>query len=125
MPLYALVRLADDAVVETRDFADPPPDVTRKGIRWLPMEVTDPACDPATQVKSGPVETVGKDRVTRVWTVRDMTAAELDAAKDAAVDGVDAVALRLLMSHENRIRALEGKQAIAAPQFKTALKALL
>jgi hypothetical protein len=125
MSLYALVSLADKVVVDTRDFADVPPDVTRKGIEWLPVEVTDPACDPATQVKSGPVETVGNEGVTRVWTVREMTAAEIDAAKDAAVAGFDAVALRVLMNHENRIRALEGKQAITAPQFRTALKALL
>jgi hypothetical protein len=125
MSLYALVRLADNAVVDTRDFADAPPDVSRKGIEWLPVEVTDPAYDLATQVKSGPVETVGKGAVTRVWTVREMTTAELDGEKVAAVDGFDAVALRVLMNHENRIRALEGKQAIQAQQFRTALKALL
>jgi hypothetical protein len=125
MPLYALVRLADKAVIDTRDFADAPPDVTRKGIEWLPVEVTDPACDPATQVRSGPVETVGEDAVTRVWTVRDMTAEELDIARGNVVDALDMLALKILFSHENRIRALEGKAAITAAQFKTALKALL
>jgi hypothetical protein len=125
MPLYALVRLADKAIIDTRDFADAPPDVARKGIEWLPVEVTDPACDPATQVKSGPVETVGEDAVTRVWTVRDMTAEELDAEKGVQVDAVDIVVGKVLFNHENRIRALEGKQAVTAAQFKAALKALL
>jgi hypothetical protein len=125
MPLYALVRLADKAIIDTRDFADAPPDVARKGIEWLPVEVTDPACDPATQVKSGPVETVGEGAVTRVWTVRDMTAEELDAEKGVQVDAVDIVVGKVLFNHENRIRALEGKQAVTAAQFKAALKALL
>lgn len=35
------------------------------------------------------------------------------------------IAAKVLLSHENRIRALEGKQAINANQFKTAIKALL
>ena len=52
MPLYALVRLADKAIVDTRDFADAPPDIARKGASWLPLLVTDPSFDPATQVKS-------------------------------------------------------------------------
>jgi len=35
------------------------------------------------------------------------------------------IAAKVLLSHENRIRVLEGKQALNANQFKTAIKALL
>jgi len=35
------------------------------------------------------------------------------------------IVAKVLLSHENRIRVLEGKQAINANQFKTAVKALL
>lgn len=48
-----------------------------------------------------------------------------DALKGAQVDRVDAVQLRIAFNHENRIRALESKQAVTLAQFKTAVKALL
>lgn len=35
------------------------------------------------------------------------------------------IAAKVLLSHENRLRALEGKQALNAAGFKTAIKALL
>jgi hypothetical protein len=89
------------------------------------LAVTDPAFDPATQVRSGPVDTVGKDSVSRAWTVRAMTADELDAVKGVQVDAIDLVVGKVLLNHENRIRALEGKQAATAAQFRAALKALL
>lgn len=125
MTTYVQVRLADNAMGEQREFADVPPDMSRKGFVWLPLAITDPAFDAATQVRSGPVDTVGKDQVTRVWTVRVKTADELDADKSATVDAIDMLAFKVLFNHENRIRALESKQAVTAAQFKTALKALL
>ena len=125
MSTYALVQLSDSAVLDTRDFAGIPPDVTRKGIQWLPLVVTDSAFDPATQVRTGPVDTVGKDAVNRVWTVRAKSAGELDADKGASVDAMDAVAFKVLLNHENRLRALEGKRTATAAQFKAALKAFL
>jgi hypothetical protein len=125
MAIYALVRLADEAVVDRRDFAEPPPDLSRKGVRWLPLVVTDPPFDAATEVRTGPAASVLPDRVTETWTVRAMTADELDARKDIAVDAFDALTLRIAFNHENRIRALEGKQAATVAQFRSALKALL
>lgn len=125
MSIYVQVRLADNAIGEKRDFASAPPDMTRKGFVWLPLVVTDPAFDPSTQVRTGPVETVGQGSVSRVWTVRDMTSDELDALKGATVDAMDMLAFKVLFNHENRIRALENKPAVTAAQFKTALKALI
>lgn len=50
--------------------------------RIVPIEITDPPFDPATQIRSDrPVVTVEVDRVTEVYSVRDKTQAEFDAEK--------------------------------------------
>lgn len=123
MTEYALVG-PGGAIKTTATNVDPTV-ATRAGWKWLPVEVTSPACDPATQVSEGPVVTVLTDKVTRVWTVRDKTAAELDADKDSVISAFDVLAFKVLFNHENRVRALEGKAAVTAAQFRTALKALL
>lgn len=41
------------------------------------------------------------------------------------IDAWDVVSFKISFNHENRIRALEGKSAITAAQFKTAVKGLL
>ena len=120
---YALV--VEGSILEWRDFADTPPDLARKGVAWLPVEITDPPFDPATQVRSGPVTTVEADRVSRVWTVRAKTAAEIDADKTLQIDGLDVAVFRALCNHENRIRALETKAAMTIAQCKTAFKSLI
>lgn len=56
------------------------------------------------------------------------TEAEIEAAvipTPNPVDAVDIVLLKIAFNHENRIRALEGKQAVSLAQFKVAVKALL
>lgn len=123
MTEYALVD-PNNAVNRTATNVDPTVQ-TRSGWRWLPVEVTNPSFDPTTQVSEGPVITVLADKVTRVWTVRAKTAAELDADKDAVLTAYDMLSFKVLFNHENRVRTLEGKAAITAAQFKAALKALL
>lgn len=57
--------------------------------RWLPVEVTDPAFDPVTQVRTGPVLTVLSTKVKEVYTVRSKTAGERNGmidAKDAEIE---------------------------------------
>lgn len=124
MSEYALIEIATNTIREYRDFAEAPPDVTRKGVRWLPVAVTDPA-QTATQVKEGPVITVEAKQVTRVWTVREKTSGEIDADKEAYLNSIDMLGFQIDFDHENRIRALEGKQTITAAQFRAALKARL
>jgi hypothetical protein len=41
-----------------------------------------------------------------------------------AVDSMDVVEFKVLFNHENRIRALEGKVAVTAAQFKTGIRNL-
>jgi hypothetical protein len=47
----------------------------------LPLEITEPACDPISEVKEGPVDTVFADKVTHVFTVRAKDAGEIAAMK--------------------------------------------
>lgn len=122
MAEYALV--GPQGQISTTSMAVDPTVSTRAGWRWLPVEVTDPLFDPATQIKEGPVLTVFADKVTRVWTVRAKTAPELDADKDSMVSAMDMLAFKVLLNHENRIRALESKATVTAAQFRATLKAM-
>lgn len=121
MAEFALLD-AGNAVIGFENHAVQPPNPAGKGWRWLPVEVTDPAFDPATQVRSGPVVAVLIDKVTRVWTVRAKTAPELDADKTAAVDEIPEPVLKALLSHENRLRNTLGQGLVTEPQLKTDLK---
>lgn len=97
----------------------------REGWRWVTVTIVKPAFDEATQVLEGPADSLGKGGLTRTWTVRAKTAQELDAEKDGRVSAIDALTLAVAFDHENRLRALEGKTAITAAQFRAALKARL
>ena len=123
MPEYALV--GPNSEIRVTSTSVDPTVATRPGWKWLPVEVTDPPYDPSSQVKEGPVLSVLADRVTRIFTVRAKTAGEIDADKDGVVSAMDMLVFKVLFSHENRVRALEGKAAITAPQFRAALKAMI
>lgn len=79
----------------------------------------------ATEVKEGPSEVQGISEVTATWTVRNKTQPELDqdvadqeARKDAvATAEFDSTRGRLLFNQENRIRVLEGRQAVSAADY--------
>lgn len=60
------------------------------------------------------------------YQIRPVAAGVLDGYKDSQATKltIDIVA-KVLFNHENRIRALEAKASVTAPQFKTALKALM
>lgn len=124
-------RVVAGNVVELRQFAAPPPNMSRKGFVWLPVEVTDPPFNPTTQLRSGPVVTVEVDKVTRVWTVVDMTSQELDDRKQEQVDQrlvvtpMDKALLTLIFNMLNDVRVLKGQGTITLAQFKNALKGLM
>lgn len=121
---YALV---DDAGNINRFATNVDPKAaTRHPWRWLPCpEVPSPAYDPAKQVLSGPTYTVGANDVVQSWALRDKTELEFEADRGVHVDALDAAVLKVVFSHENRIRALEGAKAVTMQQFKTSLKGLL
>jgi hypothetical protein len=57
--------------------------------------------------------------------IRPVVANVLDGYKLETVDRVDVMQFKILFNHENRIRALEGRGAVTAQQFKSAVAALL
>jgi hypothetical protein len=59
-------------------------------------------------------------------SIRPVHAGVLDAYKDKqATDITIKVAAKVLFNHENRIRALEGKNLVTPAQMKTAVKDLM
>jgi hypothetical protein len=60
------------------------------------------------------------------YSIRPINASVLDAYKDTQASKLSAKdAIKVIFNHENRIRALEGKQAITANQLKQAIKDLM
>lgn len=95
------------------------------------VEETDDASTGPNVVIGPWVETVEAARLLRARTIRDKTAAEIDAEDVSRVDrafnatGVDRGLARLLFDHENRLCALEGGPSVTAARFKAALKGLI
>lgn len=122
MTTYALVS-PENIVARFATDIDPSTG-TKPGWRWLPVEDTVPVAD-ASQVLEGPIITIDEKRVTRVWSVRDKTAEEIAAEKDQRIERSEpAIVLAVLLDHENRVRALEGKAAVTLAQFKRALRSV-
>jgi hypothetical protein len=127
MTLYAKLT-PDLQVLEVSEWGFEPPDFMRTGTPnnyWVPYISVDPAFNPDTQVRTGPVREILADKVTDTWTVRAKTAQELDLDKENKLSGIDFLQFELGFDHENRIRTLEGKAAITKVQFRNALKARL
>lgn len=99
---------------------------TRAGYRWLPLEDTKPQTTPAAPVLEGPVITVLADKVTRVWTIRARTPAEVDAWKDSLIGNIASPTNKMIFNLLNRVRALEGNPTpLTVPQFVAVYRALL
>jgi hypothetical protein len=110
-----------------REFDEKPVLVGKPWRSFYSVETVMPDYSPATHLRSGPVvEEDHQAEIRRyVWSVRDKTAEEADAEKNAKAAAVDTLIFRVLFNHENRIRTLEAKQPITAEQFRNALKAML
>lgn len=133
MTLFAVIK-PDNTILDFRHNLDPNAG-TKPGYKILPVIDTKPTYDDATQISTGPVVKVNANDVTRVWTVRAMTAQEL-AARDesrrvAAMERIDLdfeiiKALgSILFDVVNDVRVLKGQGTITAAQFKAAVKAKL
>lgn len=129
MPRCALVN-AGNAVLAVETNANPAAQ-TRAGFRWLPCPaVAKPSFDAATETVDGPTYTVNANDVTEVWTKRSRTAPEMAEAKAAAVNGINGPlkpVLKILLNHENRIRAgaTPPQPALSMADFKTFFEGLL
>jgi hypothetical protein len=123
MTTYALISPKGSV---DRESGTVTPDVpTKEGWSWIPVvEVRPSQFDPTSLVLEGPFDTVEPSRLVRTWTARDKTTVEVAAEKDASIDAqITSLAMKLFFDHENRLRALEGKAALSAVQFRSALKA--
>lgn len=99
---------------------------TKAGWRWVEApEVQRPSFDPATQILTGPIVAVDGGAVTETYSVRAKTAEEFDAAKETTLGAYGRLSFDVNFDQENRIRSLEGKQAITRAQYRAALKARL
>jgi hypothetical protein len=124
---YALV--APDNSIPIFNSSVDPNVATKPGFRWLPVITTDPPCDTATQIKTGPVITVLANSVTRVYTVRAKTQQELDddlaLAQQQTLDIVGEVGKKALYILDTRYRILTGLPLQTETQFYSTLKILL
>lgn len=129
--LHALIYPSAPTVIAERRMidllVDAPPN---KRPLWRPVVVVgDDAFDAATQKKTGPVTTIEENQVVDTYSIVSLSAQEISDAKDAAVNGLNgtlyAAQAKVLLNHENRIRALEAKAPITMAQFKNGVKALL
>jgi hypothetical protein len=119
MVLGGLVAVVSDGtVVAIRDLG---PVAVETKDNVLPVEDVKPKLAAGDEY-GAPSVGIHADRVVRTFPT--ITAATLDAEQqDREIDALG-IAFRVLFNHENRIRALEGKAAITATQFRTAVKAL-
>jgi hypothetical protein len=94
MAMFALLKNSDDEIIQEVDgdkrfrSGQPPTLKSEKGIRWLALVIVKPDADGNTQVRTGPVDVVTATEVTRTWTVRSKTAAELSADKDVKAERI-------------------------------------
>lgn len=124
MMRYALVK-PDNTIDRLATNIDPNVQ-TKAGFKWLPCDpVAQPAFDSTSEAVEGPTYTVGAKSVTEVWTKRSLTAQELGDRKDRQISSIDNLQFQVSFDIENRVRALEGKAAITAAQYRAALKARL
>ena len=115
MPKYA--HVANGVIEWEKDYSDliDPEVLARKSI--VEIITIDPPFDPATQVRTGPVEKIQADRIDRVFTVRDKTAEEIDDEKEAeAVRQANTPANRTLVLYA----AEQAGKDIANPAVVTA-----
>lgn len=130
MARYALINTSNSAMIELREYPAQPPDPAGKARKWVPCPaVSQPSFDPTIEKVTGPTYTVGASSVTEVWSVVSLTTQEISDSKDIAISALIGTAFaalaKVLLNHENRIRALESKGAITMAQFKAGVKALL
>lgn len=94
---------------------------------WRPFVANAaPSYDPTTHHPPVRSEVIEATQVVETWADPvAFTEQDISAQKDLQLNAVQVVALKVFLDHENRIRAIEGKQSVTLDQFKTALKAKL
>lgn len=74
---YALINLSNNELIERKVFDEIPSDISHKGVRWLPIIVTRPACNIDLQIEEGPTVTITESSVNIDYNVRTLTQQEI------------------------------------------------
>lgn len=118
---YALINLSTNEIVEQRTFSEQPPDISHKGVRWLPITITRPPCDIDTQVEENPVITVTSDQVTIVYTVRSLTQEQIRQKLYDQIDnqlfGKNIFTGQCLLLMYNEFRQSQNKSVLSKHNF--------
>lgn len=124
--LHALIYPQAPNVVAERRLIDLATIPQHKVAWWRPVVVVgNDAYDQTTHKKTGPVTTIEASRVVDAYTITALTAQEISDRKDARISDIDTLQFLIAFDMENRVRALEGKAAVTATQYRAALKARL
>ena len=125
---YILLKNSDDSVLEEADSSRfrktgvPPTLTAKKGLRWLELVVVNPDMGEG-QIKEGPTIDISDTKYTRTFTVRDLTADELDAAKDTmATSNFENLKLLLMALNDG---SFVPDSDYTVDQMKAKLKAVL
>lgn len=118
---YALINLVNNEILEKRSFSEQPPDISQKGVRWLPIITTRPPCDTDSQVEEGPFITVTSDQVTIVYTIRTLTQEQLKQKLYERIDsqlfGKDIFIGQFLLLVYNEFRQSQNKLTLSKNEF--------
>lgn len=118
---YALINITTNEIVEQRTFGEQPPDISHKGVRWLPIVVIRPPCNIDTQIEEGPVITVTSDQVLVVYTVRSLTQEQIRQKLFTQLDnqlfGKDIFTGQCLLFVYNDNRQSQNKSTLSKTDF--------
>lgn len=124
--LNALIYPHAPNVIVERRMIDAATIPQHKASWWRPIVIVgNDNFDQRTQKRTGPVITIEPSRVVETYTVSPLTAQEISDQKDIRLSDIDALQFAVSFDIENRVRALEGKAAVTAAQYRAALKARL
>jgi len=94
MTKYARITSSTGAIIEEKDEAEfrggkPPPANVAKDWEWLPVTVEKPSYNIETEVLEGPKDVVTAEKITRKWTVAELSDKQVGEAKEIKVRVTD------------------------------------
>lgn len=73
---YGLIDIKTQEIIERKTHEQQPPDVSHKGIMWLPLSITRPSFDSNIQKELPPSITISDTSIEIVYQVVDLTEQE-------------------------------------------------
>lgn len=125
MPDFALVDLRDLTIIEKRAFSEGAdiPNLEHKSRRWVPVKIgARPEYDPLLTICTKKQE-ITASAVTYTWELRVRTKEEQQNFMNMVCPPSDPV-FRCILELENRVRALEGLDAIGPESLQKKMFAM-